>query len=90
MGALFVTIAARLADRHAGSGSARGGHHNPDQVGRIPRAELFHDVGADGRGLPKQNAGLLVPVYDERARRLRTGSGNLTGQVSGADRAILI
>src|SRR6266566_7457813 len=30
----------------AGSGIARDGHHNPDEIRGIPCAELFHDVGA--------------------------------------------
>src|ERR1700675_207177 len=29
-----------------GSGLARGGHHDPDEIGGIPRPQLFHDVGA--------------------------------------------
>src|SRR5438128_2717941 len=28
------------------SGLARGGHHDPDQIGGIPRPELLHDIGA--------------------------------------------
>src|ERR1700730_8023828 len=46
------------------SGMALRGHHDPDQVGGIPGAELFHDVGAmilDGaRADPKVASGLLV------------------------------
>ena len=46
------------------SGSARGAHHNPDQIGRIPGAQLFHDVGAmifdRTRADPKVTAGFLV------------------------------
>src|SRR6202023_3028005 len=50
--------------RREALGMARGRHHDPDQIGGIPGAELFHDVGAmilDGAGAYSKLApGLLV------------------------------
>src|SRR5436190_18250933 len=31
---------------NAPSGLPRGGHHDPDQIGGVPRSKLLHDIGA--------------------------------------------
>ena len=36
----------RAGTRFAAQDGARRGHHDPHQIGRVPGAELLHDVGA--------------------------------------------
>src|SRR6266853_258498 len=45
-------------------GGALRGHHDADEIGRVPRTELLHDVGAvifdRARADPKRASGFLV------------------------------